>query len=97
MERLCFVITLRPGGESLYDELHQNMSEETRATLAQCGFSDYTIFRHENTVIGYALCDPDVDTVLARQDATRGDEPSPLGSWIQGPLVRVSQVWRLEA
>lgn len=95
-ERLCFVINLRPGGAALYDQLHQGMSARTRETLLACGFSDYTIFRHEDLVIGYARCDPDVDTVLARQDETLGDELSPLAEVIAGPLVRASQVWRLD-
>lgn len=96
MERLCFSIELKDGGEEVYDTLHQNMSQELRRALAECGYENYTIFRNGTTVIGYAECSPDVQTVLQRQSETLGDELRPLKSVIAKPLTLAKPVWRLD-
>ncbi|HTW98722.1 MAG TPA: L-rhamnose mutarotase [Acidimicrobiales bacterium] len=67
MERLCFVLEVNEGEEERYDRVHQQMPPEVRQALLECGYENYTIFRHGNLVIGYSECEPDVETVLARQ------------------------------
>ena len=67
MERLCFVLEVNFGQEETYDSAHRDMPPEVRDALTECGYSNYTIFRVDGTVIGYAECEPDVKTVLDRQ------------------------------
>ena len=69
MERLCFVLDVNFGQEETYDRAHREMPPEVREALTECGYSNYTIFRVDGTVIGYAECEPDVKTVLDRQFA----------------------------
>jgi L-rhamnose mutarotase len=67
MERLCFTLLVNPGQEDTYDLVHQEMPDEVRQALVECGYENYTIFRQGELVIGYAECEPDVATVLANQ------------------------------
>jgi L-rhamnose mutarotase len=97
VERMCFVMPLNPGQEEKYDRVHQEMSDEVRAALVEAGYSNYTIFRLGSTVIGYAECEPDVQTVLDNQrshPAMQGWGPA-LAGVAQGPLEVAAEVWRL--
>ena len=52
--RQCFVLHLRPGRASRYDQLHHAMPSAVAQELTAAGFRNYTLFRHEDLVIGYA-------------------------------------------
>lgn len=97
MERLCFLIELNEGQEERYDRVHREMFPEMHAALVDAGYTNYTIFRHETTVTGYAECEPDVETVLERMAANpvsaRWGEA--LAGVARRPLVRAQEVWRL--
>jgi len=63
--RQCFVLHLRPGQASRYDELHRTMPSAVAHELAAAGFCNYTLFRHEELVIGYAEGVDDILDALA--------------------------------
>jgi L-rhamnose mutarotase len=97
MERLCFVMELNPGQEEKYDRVHQEMFPEMHDALVAAGYTNYTIFRLRSTVVGYAECVPDVETVLARMAANpvsaRWGEA--LAGVPKSKLELAEQVWRL--
>lgn len=97
MERLCFLIELNEGEEERYDRVHREMFPEMHDALVEAGYTNYTIFRRGTTVAGYAECEPDVDTVLAKMAANPvskrwGDA---LAGVARSRLVRADEVWRL--
>ena len=51
--RHCFVLHLRPGQASRYDELHHAMPSAVAQELTAAGFRNYTLFRHED--LGHRL------------------------------------------
>ncbi len=63
--RQCFVLYLRPGQASRYDELHRTMPSAVAQELAAVGFRNYTLFRHKELVIGYAEGVDDILDALA--------------------------------
>lgn len=93
---MCFLLELEDGGGPLYDSVHAEMSPRLRQGLADCGYENYTIFRSGTTVVGYAECHPDVESVLRRQAELSTDELSPLASVVARPLRLADQVWRLQ-
>jgi L-rhamnose mutarotase len=97
MERLCFLIELNPGQEEKYDRVHREMFPEMHEALVEAGYTNYTIFRLNQTVVGYAECVPDVKTVL---DFMAGNPVSKrwgeaLAGVANGRLELADEVWRL--
>jgi L-rhamnose mutarotase len=64
MERLCFIFTVREGQEDEYDRRHQEMWPELIVLIRASGMTNYTIFRRDRLVVGYAECMP---TIAATQ------------------------------
>lgn len=103
MERLCFLIHLKPGQQAEYDRRHDEIWPDMRAAVARAGYTNYTLFRRGDLVVGYAECVPDVAAVSARM----GEEE--VGArWTEsftdiidtmtdddGVLLRVDEVWHL--
>jgi len=63
--RQCFVLYLRPALASRYDALHHTMPPAVAQELAAVGFRNYTLFRHEELVVGYAEGVDDILDALA--------------------------------
>lgn len=70
MERLCFFIHLRPGTAAEYERLHREMWPEMTEELRSAGFTNYSLFRRDDLVVGYVQCVPSVDGAFARFGAT---------------------------
>jgi L-rhamnose mutarotase len=66
MERLCFLIHIFGGTEEEYDQRHSDIWPEMEEAVAAAGFRNYSLFRLGTQVIGYAECEPDVETALKR-------------------------------
>jgi L-rhamnose mutarotase len=66
MERVCFILRIRPGAGDEYDRRHREMWPELRELIERSGMTNYTIFRQGELVIGYAECEP---TFAATQSA----------------------------
>ena len=65
MERICFLLHIKPETGAEYDRRHREMWPELRALIERSGMRNYTIFRRGTTVVGYAECEP---TFAATQD-----------------------------
>lgn len=97
MERLCFIIELNPGKEETYDRVHREMFPEMHEALVEAGYTNYTIFRANHTVVGYAECEPDVKTVLdfmAKHPVSKRWGEA-LAGVTRRPLELAGEVWRL--
>ena len=97
MERLCFVMELNPGQEEKYDRVHREMFPEMHDALVEAGYTNYTIFRLRQTVVGYAECVPDVSTVLGKMAANQVSArwAEALAGVPKHKLELAEQVWRL--
>jgi L-rhamnose mutarotase len=97
MERLCFVMELNPGQEAKYDLVHREMFPEMHDALVDAGYTNYTIFRLRTTVVGYAECIPDVQTVLGRMAShpVSARWAKALAGVPRRGLELAEQVWRL--
>src|ERR1700743_599604 len=97
MERLCFVMELNPGQEEKDDRIHREMFPEMYDALVYAGYTNYTIFRLRQTVVGYAECVPDVSTVLGKMAANPVSArwADALAGVPQHKLERAEEVWRL--
>lgn len=51
MERVAFMLKLKPGAEAAYDEAHQHVWPEMLALLKGAGISEYSIFRRDTLLI----------------------------------------------
>jgi L-rhamnose mutarotase len=58
MERICFLLSIKPGTGDEYDRRHREMWPELSSLIEQSGMRNYTIFRSGTTVVGYAECTP---------------------------------------
>ncbi|MGD0193868.1 MAG: L-rhamnose mutarotase [Candidatus Dormibacteria bacterium] len=64
MERVCFILRLRPDRVTEYRARHHAIWPEMRVELAKAGWHNYTLFiREDGTLIGYLECE---DFVAAR-------------------------------
>lgn len=66
MERLCFLIHLIKDTGAEYDQRHDDIWPEMEAAVAAAGFRNYSLFRLGELAVGYAECEPDVETVLKK-------------------------------
>jgi L-rhamnose mutarotase len=70
VQRVCFVLHLRPDRVAEYRARHQAIWPEMRVELAKAGWHNYTLFiRKDGTLIGYLECE-DFDTARAAMAQT---------------------------
>lgn len=104
MERLLFVMTLRPGMEAEYERRHEAVWPALLGDLYAAGFRNYSLFRRDLQVYGYAECHP---TVSAALDAMGGSTANAEWSrWFDdviaeltepdGSLRRAWECWHLD-
>jgi L-rhamnose mutarotase len=51
MQRVAFLLRLRPGAEAAYDKAHEEVWPEMLALLKRAGISEYSIFRREQLLV----------------------------------------------
>lgn len=95
---------LRPGTEAEYKRRHDEIWPELVEAIKDAGFSNYSLFRRGVTVIGYAECEPDVATALAKLGPTEVNRR--WAEWFedvivaltdeQGNLRTAKEVWHLD-
>jgi L-rhamnose mutarotase len=51
MERMAFMLRLKPGAGDAYDEAHRQVWPEMLALLKSAGISEYSIFRRDELLI----------------------------------------------
>jgi L-rhamnose mutarotase len=103
MERLCFLMHLKPGQEAEYERRHDEIWPAMRDAVSAAGYTNYSLFRRGSTVIGYAECVPDVATVVATISATEvnarwGESFADIIESMtdeNGELIRYDEVWHL--
>ncbi len=100
MERVCFLLEIREGFEAEYDRRHAEMWPELSALITESGLRNYTLFRHGTTVVGYAECHPDAETVLSagRNELSRRWSESLRHLFVverdeDDQLIRAVEVW----
>ena len=70
MERVCFVLQVRPERLAEYKERHKEVWPEMREALRQTGWGNYSLFlRDDGMLIGYVET-PDFQKALSGMEAT---------------------------
>lgn len=103
MERLCFFIDLENGAEAEYERRHHELWPDMRDALLEAGYTNYSLFRRGTTVVGYAECVPDIESVsaaMAAAEVTPRWNASFAGviksiTDEHGRLLRADEVWHL--
>jgi L-rhamnose mutarotase len=62
MERVAFMLKLKQGTESAYDEAHRSVWPEMLALLKSAGISEYSIFRRDTLLILSLRVEADFET-----------------------------------
>ena len=62
MQRVAFLLRLKPGVESAYDEAHRRVWPEMLALLKRAGISDYSIFRRGELLVLTMTIERDFET-----------------------------------
>ena len=68
MQRVAFLLRLRPGTEEAYDEAHAAVWPEMLALLKRAGVSQYSIFRRDQLLV-LSMQVEDFDETWARIEA----------------------------
>ena len=80
MQRVAFLLRLRPGAEAAYDKAHEEVWPEMLALLKRAGISEYSIFRREQLLVLSMQVD-NFDETWARIEA------DPVNRWQTIPLL----------
>lgn len=104
MERICFLMEIRPGREAEYEQRHAAVWPELVEALQKAGVTNYSLFRQGIQVIAYAECHPDAATAFGEVGATEVNRR--WAEWFtdvlaqhtdsEGGLIRVPEVWHLD-
>jgi L-rhamnose mutarotase len=62
MERVAFMLRLKPGAADAYDEAHRQVWPEMLALLKRAGISEYSIFRRNELLILSLRVEVDFET-----------------------------------
>ena len=62
MERVAFMLRLKPGTAAAYDEAHRQVWPEMLALLKSAGISEYSIFRRDELLILSLRVETDFET-----------------------------------
>jgi L-rhamnose mutarotase len=97
MERVCLVMTLRPGSEAEYDRRHDEIWPELVSEIRNSGVERFTLFRHALMVVAYLECRPDAEVALGKLDgsevAMRWEKA--LSGLLEPSSLRLTEVWNL--
>lgn len=103
MERLLFIMRIRPGQEAEYERRHEAVWPALLADLHRAGFRNYSLFRHGQDVYGYAECEPTADEAFDAMSASSTN--AEWGEWFtdvlevlptDDGLVRADEVWHMD-
>lgn len=104
MERICFLMEIRPGQEAEYERRHAAVWPELVEALESAGVENYSLFRRGTQVIAYAECHPDAATSFGTVGATEVNQR--WSEWFgdvlaqhtdaEGGLIRATEVWHLD-
>ena len=71
MPRVCFELLVRPDRLEEYKARHRAVWPEMRDALREAGWRNYSLFlRPDGLLIGYVEVEPDLETAVARMEAT---------------------------
>jgi L-rhamnose mutarotase len=68
MQRVAFVMELKPGSEDVYKQKHDQIWPEMVTTLHGYGICNYSIFRHGLLLFAYLECDDPARLVAQRDE-----------------------------
>lgn len=66
MQRVAFLLRLKPGAGAAYDRKHQQVWPEMLALLKRAGISDYSIFRREELLLLVMRVEQDFETTWSQ-------------------------------
>lgn len=103
MERLLFIMKIRPGQVAEYERRHEAVWPALLADLYCAGFRNYSLFRRDRDVYGYAECETSGDAAFGALAASAVN--AEWGRWFTDVLerlpsgdglVRAAEVWHMD-
>ncbi len=97
MERVCFVLRVRPDRLEEYRERHRAVWPEMLDALRQAGWANYSLFlRADGLLVGYFETD-DYERAQAVMDATDVNArwQAEMAPFFEAPLERLEEVFHL--
>ena len=107
MPRYCFQLQVKPERIAEYRERHAAVWPDMLRALAETGWRNYSLFlRPDGLLIGYVEVEPDLETAVARMEATEVNArwQAEMGAFFELPsgerpdtgLVRLEEVFHLD-
>jgi L-rhamnose mutarotase len=104
MERLCFTFEIYHGQEAEYKRRHDEIWPELVEAIQDAGFENYSLFRRNQTIVGYVECHPDVATAFGKLGPHEAN--ARWAEWFKdvivsltdenGELIKLDEVWHLD-
>lgn len=69
MQRVAFLLRLKPGAAPAYDEAHRQVWPEMLALLKRAGISEYSIFRRDELLVLSMRVEQDFETTWKQIEA----------------------------
>jgi L-rhamnose mutarotase len=100
MERLCFQLSITHGAEDEFDRRHADIWPDMATEMDKAGYHNYTLFRRDQTVVGYAECHPDIASAAATLATTDvaarwNDSMTGIIEPGEGSFVQFEEIWHL--
>ena len=98
MERVCFILRVRPDRLDEYKERHRAVWPEMLDALRAAGWSNYSLFlRGDGLLVGYFETD-DYERAQAAIDATDVNArwQAEMAPFFEAPFERLEEVFRLD-
>jgi L-rhamnose mutarotase len=98
MERVCFLLRVRPDRLDEYKERHRAVWPEMLDALRAAGWANYSLFLDgDGLLVGY-LETEDFEAALAAMDATDVNTrwQAEMAEFLEPPLRRLEEVFHLE-
>jgi L-rhamnose mutarotase len=98
MERVCFILRVRPDRLDEYKERHRAVWPEMLDALRDAGWSNYSLFlRGDGLLVGYFETD-DYERAQAAIDATDVNArwQADMAPFFEAPFERLEEVFRLD-
>jgi L-rhamnose mutarotase len=107
VQRVCFELHVRPDKLEEYRARHRAVWPEMLDALREAGWGNYSLFlRPDGLLIGYVEVEPDLETAVAKMEATEVNArwQAEMGAFFELPsgerpdtgLVRLEEVFHLD-
>jgi L-rhamnose mutarotase len=98
MERVCWIMRVRPDKLAEYKRAHEAVWPEMLAALSATGWTNYSLFLDDDGLLIAYLETPDFDAAVAGMEATDVNArwQAAMAEYLVPPLRRIEEVFHLD-